>query len=87
MCRERSRTRSNFLRVCDFELDDLGYEFPRYPVPDGETMDSFLASALPRVSMRRYGPKNDRDLLERAKKQVDHELDVDCASWALPDTS
>ena len=25
-----------------FELNDLGYEFPRYPVPDGETMDSFL---------------------------------------------
>ena len=25
-----------------FELDDLGYEFPRYPVPEGETMDSFL---------------------------------------------
>jgi error-prone DNA polymerase len=22
-----------------FELDDLGYEFPSYPVPDGETMD------------------------------------------------
>jgi error-prone DNA polymerase len=25
-----------------FELSDLGYEFPRYPLPDGETMDSFL---------------------------------------------
>ena len=25
-----------------FELNDLGYEFPRYPVPEGETMDSFL---------------------------------------------
>jgi error-prone DNA polymerase len=25
-----------------FQLDDLGYEFPHYPVPDGETMDSFL---------------------------------------------
>ena len=26
----------------EFELHDLGYEFPRYPVPEGETMDSFL---------------------------------------------
>ena len=26
----------------DFTLEKLGYEFPRYPVPDGETMDSFL---------------------------------------------
>jgi len=25
-----------------FQLDDLGYEFPFYPVPEGETMDSFL---------------------------------------------
>lgn len=28
-----------------FKLDDLGYEFPRYPVPDGDTMDSFLRVA------------------------------------------
>ena len=25
-----------------FQLGDLGYAFPRYPVPEGETMDSFL---------------------------------------------
>jgi error-prone DNA polymerase len=59
-----------------FELDDLGYEFPRYPVPDGETMDSFLRRRVAEGVMRRYGPKNDRGLLERAKKQVDHELDL-----------
>jgi len=26
----------------EYTLADLGYEFPRYPVPEGETMDSFL---------------------------------------------
>jgi error-prone DNA polymerase len=57
-----------------FELNDLGYEFPRYPVPDGETMDSFLRKRVAEGVMRRYGPKNDRDLLEKAKKQVEHEL-------------
>ncbi len=57
-----------------FELTDLGYEFPHYPVPDGETMDSFLRKRVAEGVMRRYGPKNDRDLLERAKKQVEHEL-------------
>ena len=57
-----------------FELDDLGYEFPRYPVPDGETMDSFLRQRTAEGVMKRYGAKNDRDLLERAKKQVEHEL-------------
>ena len=30
----------------EFELDDLGYEFPRYPVPEGETMDSFLRQRM-----------------------------------------
>jgi error-prone DNA polymerase len=57
-----------------FELDDLGYEFPRYPVPDGETMDSFLRKRVEEGVVRRYGAKDDTDLLERAKKQVDHEL-------------
>jgi error-prone DNA polymerase len=57
-----------------FKLSDLGYEFPRYPVPDGETMDSFLHKRVVEGVTRRYGPKNDHDLLARAKKQVEHEL-------------
>ena len=57
-----------------FELSDLGYEFPHYPVPDGETMDSFLQKRVAEGVQRRYGPNSDRDLLERAKKQVKHEL-------------
>jgi error-prone DNA polymerase len=57
-----------------FELDDLGYKFPRYPVPEGETMDSFLRKRVAEGVVRRYAAKNDRDLLERAKKQVEHEL-------------
>jgi error-prone DNA polymerase len=59
-----------------FELSDLGYEFPRYPVPDGETMDSFLRKRVAEGVMRRYGAKGDRGLMERAKKQVAHELDL-----------
>ena len=57
-----------------FELNDLGYEFPAYPVPDGETMDSFLRKRVAEGVARRYGPKNDCDLMKRAKKQVEHEL-------------
>ncbi|HEY6445339.1 MAG TPA: error-prone DNA polymerase, partial [Acidobacteriaceae bacterium] len=57
-----------------FQLADLGYEFPSYPVPDGETMDSFLRKRVDEGVRRRYGVKNDRGLLERASKQVDHEL-------------
>ncbi|MGP8252971.1 MAG: DNA polymerase III subunit alpha [Terracidiphilus sp.] len=57
-----------------FELSDLGYEFPRYPIPEGETMVSFLRKRVGEGVERRYGPKNDRGLMERAKKQVEHEL-------------
>ncbi|HTV83630.1 MAG TPA: error-prone DNA polymerase [Acidobacteriaceae bacterium] len=57
-----------------FELDDLGYQFPPYPVPDGETMDSFLRKRVEEGVQRRYGPKNDAGLMARAKKQVEHEL-------------
>jgi error-prone DNA polymerase len=66
--------------ICDlssrlrFELNDLGYEFPRYPVPMGETMDSFLQKRVSEGVQRRYGPKNNPDLLERAKTQVEREL-------------
>jgi error-prone DNA polymerase len=59
-----------------FQLDDLGYAFPRYPVPDSETMDSFLRKRVAEGVVRRYGPKNDPGLMERAKKQVDHELEL-----------
>ena len=57
-----------------FELTDLGYEFPHYPVPDGETMDSFLQKRVVEGVARRYAPKSNRNLLERAKKQVEQEL-------------
>jgi error-prone DNA polymerase len=57
-----------------FQLNDLGYEFPRYPVPDGESMNSFLRKRVEEGAARRYGPKNDCGLMERAKKQVEREL-------------
>jgi error-prone DNA polymerase len=37
-----------------FTLDHLGYEFPRYPVPQGETMDSFLAKRVEEGVRLRY---------------------------------
>jgi error-prone DNA polymerase len=57
-----------------FELADLGYEFPRYPMPDGETMDSFLRKRVEEGVIRRYSPKCDPELFKRAQKQVEHEL-------------
>jgi error-prone DNA polymerase len=57
-----------------FRLNDLGYEFPHYPVPAGETMDSYLAQLVAKGVLYRYGPKNDADLMRRARAQVEHEL-------------
>jgi error-prone DNA polymerase len=57
-----------------YTLADLGYEFPRYPVPEGETMDSFLRKRTEEGFQNRYGAKRDDDLFERAKRQVEREL-------------
>jgi error-prone DNA polymerase len=57
-----------------FEMDDLGYEFPRYPVPDGETMDSFLRKRTEEGMRSRYLPKKDSGLFARAQKQAEREL-------------
>jgi error-prone DNA polymerase len=59
-----------------FELADLGYEFPRYPVPGGETMDSFLRKRVEEGVVRRYSPTRDAALFGRAKKQVEYELQL-----------
>jgi len=57
-----------------FRLNDLGYEFPQYPVPAGETMDSYLAQLVAKGVLYRYIPKNDANLMRRARAQVEHEL-------------
>jgi error-prone DNA polymerase len=52
-----------------FTLADLGYEFPRYPVPPGETMDSLLRSLTLEGALRRYGLNH-----EKAYRQIEREL-------------
>lgn len=56
-----------------FDLANLGYEFPQYPVPEGDSMDSFLRKRVEEGVIRRYGTSN-TNRLEKAKKQVEHEL-------------
>jgi error-prone DNA polymerase len=57
-----------------FEMNDLGYQFPAYPVPDGQTMDSFLRRQVSDGIRLRYLPKHDADLHARAQKQAEREL-------------
>ena len=52
-----------------FTLVDLGYEFPRYPVPPGDTESSYLRQLTDAGARRRYQP-----YYERAQKQVEREL-------------
>jgi len=58
----------------EFTLDNLGYEFPHAPVPDGETMDSFLEKRVAEGVLKRYGSPAKRHLLAKARAQVAHEL-------------
>jgi error-prone DNA polymerase len=58
----------------EFTLANLGYEFPHYPVPDGETMDSFLSKRVEEGVRKRYGTGAKRSLLGKARAQVKHEL-------------
>ena len=57
----------------EFTLSDLGYEFPKYPVPEGETMMSFLRQRTEEGARQRYGCAP-ADLRKRAKRQIEREL-------------
>ncbi|HEY2976012.1 MAG TPA: error-prone DNA polymerase [Pyrinomonadaceae bacterium] len=57
-----------------FTLEDLGYEFPKYPVPTGETMTSFLRRRTEEGALRRYTGHNGRPAYESARTQIEREL-------------
>jgi error-prone DNA polymerase len=57
-----------------YQMRDLGYRFPNYPVPDGETMQSFLEKRTEEGVRERYLPKRDAKLFEKAKQQAQREL-------------
>ncbi len=54
-----------------FSMNDLGYRFPKYPIPDGETPMSFLRKITEVGARNRYRPFHDR-----ARQQVARELDL-----------
>ena len=53
----------------EFTLEKLGYEFPRYPVPDGETLDSFLRKRTWEGARCRY-----LFITDRVRTQLEKEL-------------
>src|SRR5687768_12939768 len=54
-----------------YTMADLGYRFPDYPVPHGETMASFLRKITQAGARERYRPYDDR-----ARKQIERELNL-----------
>jgi error-prone DNA polymerase len=55
----------------DYTMADLGYRFPDYPVPPGETHVSFLRKLTDLGARDRYRPYH-----ERARAQITRELDL-----------
>ena len=55
----------------DFTLADLGYQFPDYPLPPGETSNSFLRKIAWNAARARFRP-----LTARAQAQIEKELNM-----------
>ncbi|HEY3128599.1 MAG TPA: error-prone DNA polymerase [Acidobacteriota bacterium] len=55
----------------NFTLKDLGYRFPPYPVPTGESMATYLRHLTHMGGLKHYGVKD-----ARAWKQIGRELDL-----------
>ncbi len=56
---------------CNVTLEFSGYRFPEYPLPEGETAESYLAGVCREGVRRRYG-----DMTEEVASRVAHELDL-----------
>ncbi|MGH9476827.1 MAG: error-prone DNA polymerase [Terriglobales bacterium] len=56
---------------CAFTLDDLGYQFPQPPVPEGHTPQSWLRERTWAGARRRYGT-----LRAQVRMQLEHELAI-----------
>jgi error-prone DNA polymerase len=57
----------------EFTLNDLGYQFPQYPVSEGETMNSFLRDRAWEGFRERYG-RATSEMQTRARRQIEREL-------------
>ena len=57
---------------CAFTMADLGYRFPDYPLPPGESPDSYLRILTYAGARERWG----KALSERVRRQLEHELTI-----------
>lgn len=64
------RTREIADRI-SFSMDDVGYTFPDFPVPPGDTMDSLLRKLSEKGAIERYG-----SITPKIQAKLDHELNL-----------
>ena len=65
---------ANTVRLAEratFSLEKLGYRFPEYPVPEGESPASFLRKTTLAGAMNRYGK-----ITPKIQGKLDHELKI-----------
>ena len=55
----------------EFTLENLGYGFPKYPVPDGGTQSEFLRAQVMKGACERY-----RRVTDRVHQKLDRELNL-----------
>jgi error-prone DNA polymerase len=55
----------------EFSLENIGYEFPEYAVPDGHTMNSFLRTMVLFGAQQRY-----ESITKKVKRQLEEELSL-----------
>ena len=56
--------------MVDFSMSKIGYEFPDYDVPAGETMISFLKRITRKGTFQRYGLHVQRKVLDQVNKEL-----------------
>ncbi len=56
---------------CEFTLDNLGYRFPAYPTPPGQSPIGYLRELTYAGARERYGT-----LTPRIRRQLEHELSI-----------
>jgi len=68
---EALRNTRRIAEQCEFTLADLGYRFPDYPLPPGETPIGHLRTLTDAGARERYGT-----LTPKVRRQLEHELAV-----------
>jgi error-prone DNA polymerase len=71
---DHSEAVTNTVRLAErleFTLENLGYDFPKYRVPEGETMDSYLRKMVMHGARARYS-----HLSEKVRQQIETELQL-----------